>query len=320
MEISPGIYLIAGTVGGRPLQLFLLRGPERTVLLDTGCAPDPEQIIFPYLKGLGLAPTDVDLIINTHSDVDHCGGNASFKRAHAGVWLTCGEADRALVEDPQVMWARRYNSSAARHGLAYDEAGQKWIMDMLGEAQAVDFTWRGGETLRLGPDWVVEIHATPGHTPGHLTVFDPRSCTALMGDAAHGAVYLDTSGKPALCPTYVHVESYLATLEALGRLDAVTLAGCHWPVKRGPEVAAFLDESRRFVERAEQVLLAELDRRAEGATLGELIGAAGPQLGDWPRSVDIELMYALNGNLERLIDQGRVKASEGETPRRYWLA
>jgi len=71
MEIAPGIHLIPGAVGTRPLQLFLLLGSERRVLLDTGCAPDPERLIAPYLAGLGLVPTDIDLVINSHSDLDH---------------------------------------------------------------------------------------------------------------------------------------------------------------------------------------------------------------------------------------------------------
>ncbi len=319
MEIAPDIHMIEGVVAGRPLQLYLLRGRDRTVLLDTGCAPDPEKFIFPSLAGLGLKPIDVDLILNTHSDLDHCGGNASFKLVHPRVLLTCGEADRPLIEAPEVMWARRYNRYAEPHGLAYDEGGKQWIWEMLGEAQPVDFTWRGGETLRLSPDWTVEILHTPGHSAGHLSVFDPRSRTVLTGDAVHGSVHLDMTGKPALCPTYLQVDAYLSTVHYLRRLGAETLAGCHWSIKRGAEVEAFLDETEQFVELADRVLLAELDRRRRGATLRELIDAVSPKLGAWPRSVDLELMYALSGNMDRMVALGQVVADAGPGPIRYSL-
>src|SRR5258706_6154909 len=108
MEIAPGIHLIPGVVGTRPLQLFLLLGSERRVLLDTGCAPDPERLIAPYLAMLGLQPSDISLVINSHSDLDHCGGNAAFKRLSPSTLLTSVEADRALIEDPRMMYARRY--------------------------------------------------------------------------------------------------------------------------------------------------------------------------------------------------------------------
>jgi NAD(P)-dependent dehydrogenase (short-subunit alcohol dehydrogenase family)/glyoxylase-like metal-dependent hydrolase (beta-lactamase superfamily II) len=309
MEIAPGIHMLAGTVGTRPLQLFLLRGQDRCVLLDTGCAPDPERLIVPYLAGLGLKPGDVSLVINTHSDLDHCGGNAAWRRLSPGTLLTCGEADRALIEDPQVMYARRYNAYAEAHGLAYDDANRSWIMDMLGQAQPIDFTWRGGETLRLSPDWSVEIRSVPGHSPGHLAVFDPRSRTALVADAVHGAGYQNMDGSWAMGPTYLDVAAYLRTIAALRLWGAQTMAGCHWPVHRGEAaVAAFLDESQQFVERADRALLTELAGAPDGLSLRELIAALGPQLGSWPRSADLELVYALAGHVERLAAQGRIVA------------
>lgn len=317
MEIAPGVHLIPGVVGGRPLQLTLLRGEWRTVLLDTGCAGDPERFIFPYLREIGVGPEAVDLVINTHADLDHCGGNADLKRVNPRVLLSCGEADRALIEDPAVMWARRYNRYAARHGIAYDGATRDWIMAALGEPQPVDFTWTGGERLRLGPNWLVEVQHAPGHTAGHLILYDRARRLVLTGDAAHGAVYLDTEGRPALCPTYVHVDTYLGTLRCLHGLGAETLLGCHWPVKRGAEVDAFLDESAQFVALAEDVLRAALAAQPEGVTLRELIAAAGPRLGAWPRAVDGELVYALAGHMERMEALGTVTVEESGGLARY---
>ena len=77
MEIAPGIHLISGMVGLRPLQLFLLTRKSRCVLVDTGCAHHPEEIIFPYLRQAGLHPEDIDMVINAHCDIDHCGGQCS---------------------------------------------------------------------------------------------------------------------------------------------------------------------------------------------------------------------------------------------------
>jgi glyoxylase-like metal-dependent hydrolase (beta-lactamase superfamily II) len=319
MEIAPNIHLIAALVNTRPLQLFLLIGDERTLLLDTGCAPDPEKYIFPYIKELGMTPADIDIVLITHCDVDHCGGNSALKRANPDALITCGEADRLLVEDPAVMWARRYDKFTEPHGMGYPEASRQWNMENLGEATPVDWTWRGGESLRLGKDWLVEIHHVPGHSDGHLAVFDPRSRTILSGDAVHGAVYLDVDGNPALCPTYLDVDPYLATIEYLRGLGADQLAGCHWPVKRGDEIVAFLDESRQFVEKADTLLLAELDR-CEDASLQELIAAIAPLLGEWPRSVDHELKYAINGNIEHLAAHEKVVADRTANPVRYRLA
>jgi glyoxylase-like metal-dependent hydrolase (beta-lactamase superfamily II) len=212
------------------------------------------------------------------------------------------------------------NAYAAQHSLAYEESGRQWIMEILGAPQLVDFTWSGGETLRLGPDWTVEIHHTPGHTAGHLTIFDPRHRVALIGDAVHGALYRDIAGNPALCPTYIHIDTYLATIRYLRTLGAEVLAGCHWPVKRGDEVTAFLDESAQYVTRVDRALQDVLQNRPEGATLGELIATLGPQLGDWTRVVDIDLMYSLAGHLDRLVAQGQVTLDTSTHPVHYSAA
>lgn len=319
MEISPGIHMISGQVGTRPLQLFLLAGADRRVLLDTGCAPDPERLVFPYLERLGLRPEQLDLVIVTHPDADHCGGNSAVNRVSPKTLITCGEADRELVEDPETLWTRRYDAYREAHGLGYGDDIRRWTFEMLGEPQPVDFTWSGGETLRLAPDWHVEIHQTPGHSRGHLSVYDPRSRTVLIGDAVQGALYPDVNGHPALCPTYLHVESYLATVRYLRALKAETLAGCHWPVKRGPEVDEFLSETAGFVELAQRSVIEELRRRPSGATLRELIEAIGALLGDWPRSADAELMYALAGNVEHLVATGRVRKDSDAPRMRYRL-
>jgi NAD(P)-dependent dehydrogenase (short-subunit alcohol dehydrogenase family)/glyoxylase-like metal-dependent hydrolase (beta-lactamase superfamily II) len=320
MQIAPGIYLLAGTVGGRPLQLSLLVGSERRVLLDTGCAGDPQGFISARLAELGLTPTDIDLVINTHADSDHCGGNADWRRLSPRTLLTCGDLDRALIEDPQVMWAQRYSAYAALHGIQYDEAVRTATLAMLGHAQPVDFTWRGGETLRLGPDWSVEIRAVPGHSAGHLAVFDPRSRTALVADAVHGAGLKSMAGEWAMGPTYIHPDDYLRTLAAIRNWGAEQLLGCHWPLCRTPaEISAFLNESEQFVRLADRALLGELAAHPEGRTLREVLTAIGPQLGAWPRAVDMELVYPFAGHVERLAAQGRLIVDRSARPVRLSL-
>lgn len=306
MEIAPGIHMISGLVGTRSLQLFLLRGSAQSVLLDTGCAPDPKKIIFPYLHSIGLAAEDIALVVNTHCDMDHCGGNHAMKRANPRLQIGCGEQDRELIEDPQIMWARRYNAYDAEHGIHYDGATRKAIFEAMGEAQPVDRTWRSGEQIDLGDGWQVEIHHTPGHSKGHLAVFDPRSRTLLSGDAVQGAVYPDLAGNPVLCPTYLEPATYLQTIDYLESLPLACLATCHWPLKRGSAVQEFLAESRQFVIRAEELLLAQLGRNPAGLTLRELIAGSGPVLGSWPRATDGELVYALAGHLEVLLTQERI--------------
>jgi glyoxylase-like metal-dependent hydrolase (beta-lactamase superfamily II) len=320
MEIAPGIHLISGMVGVRPLQLYLLTGKMRCILVDTGCAHHPNEIVFPYLRQFGLHPHQIDMVINTHCDMDHCGGNSALKSANPNVEITCGEQDRALVENPQLMWDLRYNAYFKDHGIHYDATTRAEIFNAMGNPQPVDLTWSGGERIDLGDEWYVEIHHTPGHSSGHLAILDLRSRTLLSGDAVHGSMYPDLQGQPSLCPTYLEVDSYVSTIRYLESLQIDCLAGCHWPLQHGKAVGQFLAESLEFVDRAESAVVASLRQNPEGLTLRDLISNVGPSLGAWPRRMDAELVYAIDGHLKLLLAEGRIVADRGVRPVVFRLA
>lgn len=51
----------------------LLVGEQRTVLVNTGLARTPEEVIVPYLAEIGLAVGDEYEVIVSHADVAHFG-------------------------------------------------------------------------------------------------------------------------------------------------------------------------------------------------------------------------------------------------------
>ena len=110
---------------------YLLTGEDHTVLVDTGLAGTPEEVIIPYLEGVGLSLEDIDEVIISHADVDHCGGNRALKEMHPALWFTCGEPDRAYVENNQVMIAEIYRWSDP-YGFGPDEDSLEWIRRELG--------------------------------------------------------------------------------------------------------------------------------------------------------------------------------------------
>ncbi len=175
----------------------------------------------------------------------------------------------------------------------YSEDVKHGILKDLGEAQPVEVTFRGGEHLRLSPNWDLEILSLPGHSKGHLGILDHKHRTLFGGDAIQGAVYPGVDGRPALCPTYLYPETYLLTNQFIEHLDIDLYVSCHWPLKKGPEIAEFCRETREFVERAEILV-----RSAGTENLRELCDQLGPQLGEWPEPVHRELAYALAGHLK----------------------
>ena len=97
-------------------------------------------------------------------------------------------------------------------------------------------------------------------------------------------------------------------------LDAREMHSGHWPVRSGPEIEAFLGESREFVERMDEALLERLETPA---TLEQLCLHADQRLG--PFGADpVNLMFAAHGHVQRLLRTGRAGIVKvGERPPRY---
>jgi glyoxylase-like metal-dependent hydrolase (beta-lactamase superfamily II) len=290
-QLFDGVYLLEGQVGVRPLYLPVFRGDYGLLLLDTGCAEHVDGLILPGFAELGIKPDDLRFVVNTHPDSDHVGGNAGIKRWAPRALLGCGDADRKMIDDPAELFRIRYDAYR-RYGVFYPEHVANNIRRDLGEAQPVDLTFRGGERIRLSRDWELEVLFLPGHSKGHLGLLDHRHRALFGGDAIQGSVYLDVTGKPALCPTYLYPETYLQTCQFIEHLDIESYVSCHWPIKKAQQIAEFCQETRAFVQRAERLL-----KSTDIIDLKKACLKLGPQLGNWPESIHLELAYALAGHL-----------------------
>jgi glyoxylase-like metal-dependent hydrolase (beta-lactamase superfamily II) len=246
MEVAPGIHRIEGDLGERYVCQYLLVGAERTLLVDTGLRDMPSTVIAPYLASLGRSLSDIDDVLISHADVDHCGGNRALRAAAPDARFLCGEPDRAWIESNAAMlagnyrWYEPYGFGPAAEDIAFLERE-------LGGDAPIDVGLRGGETLRLGPGWRVEVLALPGHTPGHLGLWDPRSGAAIVIDAALADGVYDRAGTRLIPPRYYSASGYEATIRRLRALDPALLLTAHYDVMQRAAARAFLDRSLAFV-------------------------------------------------------------------------
>jgi glyoxylase-like metal-dependent hydrolase (beta-lactamase superfamily II) len=308
VELVPGVHRIEAEVGGRPLYLFAFLG-ERRLLLDAGCASTVDDFIVPFLEGVGLGLLDLDVLVVTHSDLDHQGGASLLKQANPSLWVTCGVLDIPLVSSPDALVAQRYEAYDELHGIAPDERALAWMRRESGGPVRVDVGWAGGELLELGPDWHVRILHVPGHSVGHIAVYDERSDALFSGDCLQGSVYLGLDRTPKLCPTYTHVDDYLMTAALVESLAPHELHGCHWPAARGDAVAAFIAETREYVEHVDGLVRACL---AQPRTLDALIECVNQRLDPpWPNEIAPELVYSVHGHVDRLMALGAATSVPG---------
>jgi glyoxylase-like metal-dependent hydrolase (beta-lactamase superfamily II) len=299
MEIAPRIHRIAWLFSGRIVCSYLLVGDERVLLVDTGIDATPNEAILPYLARIDVGLAALSYVLISHADLDHMGGNAALKAHAPNALFLCHELDRAMIESTDRLMRDRYSSYAADHGIDYSDERKAWIRTNV-RAVPIDIGLQGGERLRLARDWHVEILHTPGHSSGHLSVYDPQSRVLVIADATQWNAVVRQDGTPAFPPQYRSVDPYLASLQRFQGMAIETLLTSHYPVYSGAAVAEFLAESRVFVDRLDAATRDQLQRASAPQTTRELIELLSPQVGQWPASASTALVYPLLGHLERL--------------------
>ncbi|HEY7633235.1 MAG TPA: MBL fold metallo-hydrolase [Thermoleophilaceae bacterium] len=314
-EIGDRTWCLRSELGGRNLFQYLIGSADgqELALVDTGVTSTPREVVLPALRSLGLAPDRVRVVVVTHPDVDHQGGLAAIRELCPSALLACGFYDRAMVGQPEQLLSDRYQPYLAEYELGYGADEVAWIRSNYGGPTPIDLAFSGGERLRVG-ERVLEVHHAPGHSAGHLVLFERDTGQLFSSDAIHGKACPGTDGGPAMCPTYEEVDSYLGSIELVRRLSPEQLHSGHWPIRSGAEVDAFLGESRAFVERVDEILLSRLE---EPATLADLCAAVQQNAGPWQSELHL-LMFCVHGHVRRLQRQGLLEALDSSASPRVF--
>lgn len=280
MEVAPGIHRIESDLGPRFMCQYALVGDERVLLVDTGMPDTPTTVIAPYLESIGSRVEDIDLVLITHADLDHSGGKAAIRERSPRAVLACHELDRRWIETAEAMVNENYLWHEPHGFEEPDEQARAELKAGCGPDAPVDLGLRGGETVRLGAGWRVEILHLPGHTLGHIGVWDARSRAVVIVDAVLERGIYDRAGNRLIPPRIYDLEAYRGTIRRVRALEPELLLTAHYPVMGREEAEAFLDRSLRFTDELEAGVRKELSR---GVTdLWELTQQLDRRLGPYP--------------------------------------
>ena len=280
MEVASGIHRIESDLGVRCMAQYVLAGDARTLLVDTGMSETPATVIGPYLESVGLGLAAIDEVIISHADLDHSGGNRSLRELHPRVRIACHELDRRWIESNEAMVAENYLWNVEFGFEQPDEAARAELKASCGGDCQVDEGLRGGETLRLGDDWRVEVLHVPGHTFGHLAIWDPRSRAAIIIDAVLERGIYSRAGELLIPPRIYDADAYRRSIRSLLELEPALLLTAHYPVMDAAEGRAFLERALAFTDELEQAVRAEI---ASGTTaLWPLTQRMNERFGPYP--------------------------------------
>ncbi|MGH7609107.1 MAG: MBL fold metallo-hydrolase [Candidatus Dormibacteria bacterium] len=190
-EVAAGVYRIPLPLPGdglRAVNAYLLQGDPGDLLVDCGWARDQSwQVLEAALAGLGRPLEGVRQVFATHFHADHLGAAGRVReRSRALVSLGLGDRQSALTMALEPERARERTLARLRqHGGAEVALALERSDPQGAEPEArpplPDLFLVGGELLAVGA-YRFEVLATPGHTRGHLCLFDPEQGLLLAGD------------------------------------------------------------------------------------------------------------------------------------------
>lgn len=273
--VSERVFRIQAPYAGNAVHLYLVRG-AKLALVDSGASDSPMTAVGPALRELGLDWPDLDYLINTHGHKDHAGGNGEVKEAAPRAEIALHHADAYLAAGPEAHLNSPTDVSFAMRLMGRADLLPEYevtLRKVVGNSVGVDRELSDGDVVDLGQGVRLTTVHTPGHTAGSCCFFWEAGGTVFSGDAVQGHGW-----RPGLGPVY-HDAVYLDSLDRIGALDAETLCMGHtfgWsgvlndPVRRGPEIAATLESSRRTSAVIERAAALALEQRGPDAPFIEL--------------------------------------------------
>ncbi len=214
VPISPTVSL------DRFVNIFLVEGNELT-LVDSG-VKGAESAILHKVRSLGRRPKELRRLVLTHSHPDHIGAAKEIVEA-TGCEVLAHEGERSWIEDPGVQ-------KAERPVPGFDS--------LVSGPVSVDTVLRDGDRIDVGSG-ELSVVFTPGHSPGHISLWSSEGRAVITGDAVP---------VPGDLPIYDDAFSTLGSLRRLRGLGAeIMLSAWERPLE-GREITKRLDDASLLVQ------------------------------------------------------------------------
>ncbi|MFA5317630.1 MAG: MBL fold metallo-hydrolase, partial [Dehalococcoidales bacterium] len=184
-EILPGFYRIEVPLAGNPLKSvnsYLIRSGERPLIIDTALnRPACKEWLLKELEALGVDPAGADFFL-THRHGDHRGLVSSMAGATSKVYIGQVEIDfiRAFGYGES-----RISGEAIRNGFLRREFEEAFRNPQgRPDSLSIELNYQAlkeGDVLSIG-DYRFRCIETPGHSPGHLCLYEPENKLLVAGD------------------------------------------------------------------------------------------------------------------------------------------
>jgi glyoxylase-like metal-dependent hydrolase (beta-lactamase superfamily II) len=185
-QLGKNLYSFDIPLPGSPLKWinsYVIKGNlgEHNLIIDTGFnRPECLEALHSGMKALEIDPKQTDVFL-THSHSDHSGNAASL--AKEGCHVLMGRTAYLIQKTNMATWEIK-KARAMKEGMSAEIikkmfASNPAILYAPGpyEAEVLD----EGDVLSYG-GYTLKCIATPGHTPGHMCLYDQEKQLMILGD------------------------------------------------------------------------------------------------------------------------------------------
>ena len=163
MEITKGVEMLHLDFYGSIIHPILLWDQEVAVLIDTGYLDQIEELRLAMEK-VGVSFDKLKAVILTHQDVDHIGSLPEIVQE-------CGRNIKVYAHDLDKPYIQGEFPLLKDGHLENPPKGK--VDETLSDGQELPYC--GG----------IRIIHTPGHTPGHISLYLKQSKTLIAGDSMY---------------------------------------------------------------------------------------------------------------------------------------
>lgn len=255
IEIIPGIFQLHIPLPFTPIgdmaigeslsqtNVYLIRGTSGWLLVDTGWnAPGNLDIFEKNLQEIGIGFRDIANIVITHCHLDHF-GMAGSVRELSGTQLFLHKGEKRFIEPEDVQTEtimRDMRVWLQKNGVPAEETARlqklppgkmHFISPVFPDAVYYnksigkpDVYLSGGEIIDTGL-FHFQVLWTPGHSPGHLCLYEPSQKLLLSGDHVLAMITPEIGVNPF--STLNPLDDYINSLTGLKKLDVALVLPAH---------------------------------------------------------------------------------------------
>jgi glyoxylase-like metal-dependent hydrolase (beta-lactamase superfamily II) len=253
MELRKGLHFLEVEKKGivDSSSLVVIRDAEGLNCLEVGGGGEENiRQTLALFEQEGLNITDIHTVIISHTHADHMGAIAYFRERVPGLTVVDHEVDAPYMKDNTLLNRAFDADLVAEHfpGERFDILDFYAAFCPISETRP-DRNVLEGDVLTCGT-YAFEVIHTPGHHPGHISLYERNEKILFVGDMVGMEV-------PFYTPSSGGVEGYLASMEKYMALEVDLIIPSHGElVENAREV---VEAAAGKVKRREERLLSGLD-------------------------------------------------------------